>query len=113
MNLETLYKTGGYSEEDYCDLDVIPGCLTLLKTLFIDVKETVLESVDICKFIEERESCESRQYIEGNKQYSNKKVVLGNGECMSCWDQSAKLAYPEKKLQSVENEKKQKILEMA
>ena len=96
MNLETLYKTGNYFEEDKednYDLDIIAGHLTLLKTLFIDAKKPVLESVGICKYIEERESCESRQYIDGFATYS-KEVVLGNGECMSCWDESADLAFP-------------------
>ena len=98
MNLETLYKTGNYFEEDKednYDLDIIAGHLTLLKTLFIDAKKPVFESVGICKYIEERKSCESRKYTGGNKQYSDKNAVLGNGECMSCWDESAELAYPE------------------
>ena len=94
MKLNALHKSVGF--EDYLN-DLI------------DMHIPVRESLGICIFISVRESCESRHYIDGFGTYSRRKAVLGNGECMSCWDESAELAYPEED----ESEVNKKILEVA
>ena len=79
MKLDTLHKSiefEGYLNDD------------------IDMQIPVRESLGICIFIDVRESCESRNYIDGFGTFVREKKVLGNGECMSCWDESADLAFP-------------------
>ena len=78
MEIDILHKSGKF--EDYLNA-------------LLDRDITVKDSFGTCKFIDVRESCESRQYIDGFATYS-KEVVLGNGECMFCWDESADLAFP-------------------
>ena len=64
-------------------------------------KQKVTESYDICKEVEGKKKCMSRQYLNPNKNrmdslFVRVPQVLGNGECMYCWDKNASKFYDNK-----------------
>ena len=60
-------------------------------------QQIVTETFDICNYITENRRCMSRKYFSSYedftyfnwKQFSRIPQVLGNGECMYCWDKHA------------------------
>ena len=80
MKLNTLHESVGFQD-----------CLNDLIEMYTPVRE----SLGVCIFIDEAESCESRYYIDGFGTYSREMAVLRNGECITCWDENGEFKYSE------------------